>query len=168
MDIYTEAVAKERILRDAQIAEAKSLGSLRALEGRLADLSQAAAEAASTYFAKKKAREDAEAITGSVVTDGFGPYSSIDTLLRKERFAGKGASIDFIKANPECLEEEAEAAWTTAALAATGLPALVVQVRSYSALYRENLVKAGLIDEPTYEAQRAWIIATPKEVIMGA
>lgn len=100
--------------------------------------------------------------------DSVGFYSSVDQLLRLERFAGKAASVDFIKANPECTEAEAEEAWELAAIASTGLPALVVPVASYAALYRANLVKAGLIPEATWEAQRAWIIATPKDVIMGA
>jgi hypothetical protein len=100
--------------------------------------------------------------------DSIGVYSSVDQLLRLERFAGKSASVDFIKGNPTCTEAEAEDSWTAAALAATGLPALVVPVASYAALYRANLAKAGLTPDATWESQRAWIVATDKTVIMGA
>jgi len=100
--------------------------------------------------------------------DNVGIFSSIDMLLREERFAGKGASVDFIKTNPACTEADAEAAWSKAAKAATGLPALLVPVPSYAWLYRANLGRAGMIPEATWEAQRAWIIATDRAVIMGA
>ncbi len=100
--------------------------------------------------------------------DTVGLYSSVDQLLRLERFAGKSASVDYIKANPTCTEQAAEDSWTTAALVATGLPVLVVPVASYAALYRANLLALGLVPDLTYESQRAWIVATPKAVIMGA
>lgn len=100
--------------------------------------------------------------------DTVGFYSSVDQLLRTERFAGKSASVDFIKANPTCAEADAETAWTAAALTATGRTALLVPVGSYSQVYRENLLKMGLVPDATWESQRAWIVATDKAVIMGA
>ena len=43
----------------------------------------------------------------------------------------------------------------------------MVPVANYSAIYRAQLLEAGLIKEATYAAQRAWILATDKDVIMG-
>jgi hypothetical protein len=100
--------------------------------------------------------------------DSIGVYSSVDQLLRQERFAGKSASVDYIKANPTCAEADAIAAWTTAGIAATGLQALIVPAENYAAIYRANLAKAGLTPDTTWESQRAWIVATDKAVIMGA
>ena len=110
-------------------------------------------------------RDTVAALQGS---DSVGIYSSVDQLLRLERFAGKEASVDYVKANPECGEAEATAAWEAAGIAATHLPALVVPAENYAALYRANLTAMGLTPDATYESQRAWIIATPKSVIMGS
>ena len=110
--------------------------------------------------------------------DTVGLYSSIDQPLRQGRFAGKSASIDAIKANPQISEADAVAAWVAGELAwdAANLPegqrkptALVEGLANWEAqVYRANLLAAGLIPESTYEAQRAWIAATDKAVIMGA
>lgn len=167
-DPILNAVANEARLKTAQIAETSARSYLKGLEDAtlalapLINAAQARSQAATT------SRQAVQDDTGTVISDGFGPYSSIDTILRKERFAGKGASIDYIKANPSCSEADAETAWRTAAMQATGLPFLIVPVSSYSTLYRMNLLALGMIPEATYEAQRAWIFATPREVIMGA
>lgn len=100
--------------------------------------------------------------------DTVGFYSSVDQLLRTERFAGKSASVDYIKANPTCLEADAETAWATAALAATGRAALMVPVANYSQVYRANLLAMKLVPDATWASQRAWIVATDKTIIMGA
>lgn len=100
--------------------------------------------------------------------DSVGYYSSIDLVLRTERFAGKSASVDFIKANPACTEQEALDAWAAAGLAATGLPGLIQDHALLGALYRTNLAAQGYTPDATWESQRAWIVATPKAVIMGA
>ena len=97
----------------------------------------------------------------------YGEYSAADHILRVERFAGKAASIDHVKANPNCKEQQATKAWTDAALAATGRKTLLQDPGELGALYREQLVAAGLIAEPTWEAQRAWIAATDKDAVMG-
>jgi len=100
-------------------------------------------------------------------SSAYGEYSATDQMLRVERFAGKAASIDHIKANPNCNEQQATKAWTDAALAATGRKTLFQDAGELGALYREQLVAAGLIAEPTWEAQRAWIVATDKDAVMG-
>ena len=116
--------------------------------------------------------ENATAIAATVESlgglDTVGFYSSVDRALRSERFAGKAASVDFVKANPACAEAEAIAAWDAAGLAATGLPVLLQDTANLAAVYRVNLVAGGYIAEPTWEAQRAWIVATDKTIILGA
>lgn len=124
--------------------------------------------AASQAQTQAEADHDAAVLGNPSVLPALTIASTVDDLLRKERFAGKAASVDFIKANPACTEAEAEAAWSTAALLATGRPALVVPVGNYASLYRENLLALGLVADLTHEAQRAWIIATPTAVIMSA
>jgi hypothetical protein len=108
-----------------------------------------------------------EAGAGPGLTDEFGDRSSVDLLLRTERFAGKSAAVDYVKANPECTEAEAIAAWKDAAKAATGLPGVIQSPAALGALYRQNLMQAGMIRESTWEAQRAWILATPAETVLG-
>lgn len=94
--------------------------------------------------------------------------SAIDSVLRIERFAGKSACVDFVKANPACSEADAIAAWTTAGEAATGLPFLIQDAGNLAKVYQTNLLKSGATTAATWEAQRGWLIATPKDVIMGA
>ena len=168
MDIMQNAVAKERLLRDAEIKKARARGRLNAFEDSIAALATMLTTAQSAFNAARIDLDSVQGDTGSVVTDGFGPYSIVDTLLRQERFAGKSAAVDFIKANPTCTEEEAEETWAVAAKLATGRDTLMVPVHRYSVLYQENLFAAGYTTEASYETQRAWIIATPKETIMGA
>ena len=100
-------------------------------------------------------------------SSAYGEYSATDQILHVERFAGKAASIDHVKANPNCNENQAIKAWTDAALAATGRKTLLQDPGELGAIYREQLVAAGIIAEPTWEAQRAWIAATDKGAVMG-
>ena len=100
-------------------------------------------------------------------SSAYGEYSATDQILRVERFAGKSESTDYVQANPNCNENQAIKAWTDAALVATGRKTLLQDPGELGALYREQLVAAGLIAEPTWEAQRAWIAATDKDAVMG-
>lgn len=163
-----EILAKDRkaqILREKiRNAEGILVGTTLAYQS-LASLSSATSR---DMDKAKSELAELEAGGGVGITSDFGQYSTVDQLLRAERFAGKGASVDFIKANPDCTELEAEAAWEAAGKAVTNLPLVLVPVSSYALLYRMNLVAAGFIPEPTWEAQRAWIIATDKTLIMGA
>ncbi len=113
------------------------------------------------------AAEKAPVVASLNGLDTIGEYSKVDQLLRLERFAGKSASVDFVKTNPTSTQAEAEASWDSAAIAATGLQAVVVPAGNYGAIYRANLISAGLIAQDTWEAQRDWIVATPKTAIMG-
>ncbi len=129
------------------------------VEGVLADLTMTQSQNAAT-LAELTA-------TLKAASSAYGEYSATDHILRTERFAGKSASIDFVKANPNCNEKQAIKAWTDAALAATGRKTLFQDPGELGALYREQLMAAGRTSDTTWEAQRAWIIATPKDDVMG-
>lgn len=167
-----QVLAAEAKVRDARMKAASTAAikgtSKHFMDGLVGLMSQFQAFQAEAEAGDLQAKADLAALQDVSALDAYGAYSSVDQLLRLERFAGKGAAVDFIKAHPECTEAEAEGAWEVAALAATALPALIVPVASYSALYRVNLVKAGLTTAATWEAQRAWIVATDKATIMGA
>ena len=168
MDTATqEALALERKIQiyETKIAKAEGVvaGTLAAYD-TLSALSTTTNADLVTYRAELAALKLG---AGEGLADDFGEYSAMDQLLRVERFAGKEASIDYIQANPTCEEAAAEAAWEKAGITATGLAALMVPVANYSAIYRAQLLEAGLIKEATYAAQRAWILATDKDVIMG-
>jgi hypothetical protein len=106
--------------------------------------------------------------SGAGITADFGNKSTITQLLETERFAAKDATIDYIKANPACTEAEAAAAWDTAAVATHPYLPLTLQAAiPMGRLFQANLVKMNLIVENTWEAQRAWILANTKEVILG-
>lgn len=151
-DLQTEFVRTSAT--HTALTDAKAL-----VEGVLSQLTRTQAQNAAT-LAELTASLKATA-------SAYGEYSATDQILRVERFAGKSASIDHVKANPNCNEQQATKAWTTAALAATGRKTLLQDPGELGALYREQLVAAGLITEPTWEAQRAWIAATDKDAVMG-
>jgi hypothetical protein len=110
-----------------------------------------------------------EAGAGPGLTDDFGEYSSTDQAMRAERFAGKAASVDFVKANPTCTEDQVIPIYKAAALAARP-PDRQWLLQDPVALrqeYAANLLKYGLIPDATWESWRAWIIATDRDVILG-
>lgn len=106
---------------------------------------------------------------GPGITDDFGTYSSTDQALQNERFAGKAAAVEFIKANPTCTEQEACAAYIQAALDSrpAGRKWLLQAPDALRQEYSANLVAYGLIPDASWESWRAWILATPTEVILG-
>ena len=147
--------------------------TLATLKGRTEALKEAktaidAAGAALASLQVKAASETAATVQALNGQDTVGFYSSVDQLLRQERFAGKAASVDFIKANPTCTEAEAIAAWDAAGKLATGLPVLLQDTGNLAIVYRSNLHSLGLVPDASWESQRAWIVATPKETIMGS
>ena len=106
-------------------------------------------------------------LAAQVTAGSAGAYSSVDLMLQRERFAGKSAAIDWIKANPTGTEDQAVAAWTPAAIAATGLPAPIVPPGNYLDLFTADLAGQGLITEQTFAALAAWVVATDKNTIMA-
>ena len=146
--------------------------TLATLRGRAAALAEAkAAQDQAAAIIVGLQAVIAQQITAVVAnlqgSDEVGYYSSVDQLLRRERFAGKRASLDHVHANPEASEKEAIKAWETAALAETGLPALLQDPAALGALSRANLKAAGAITDTTWEAQREWILARTVDEAMG-
>jgi len=145
---------------------------------------QAALEAAQqkqldTWNAYQTAQQDvnaaqteltqAQAALVEQVTNGTaGPYSSIDQLLRAERFAGKQAAIQYIQANPTTATQAgALAVWTTAGIAATTFATLLEDPALLCQIYSDNLYKLGLAPDNSWASLQAWIIATPEAEIMA-
>lgn len=81
----------------------------------------------------------------------------------------EGRHRDYVKANPTCVEADAEVAYRTAALAAR--PAdrqwLLVDPGSLRQEYSANLVKLGLIPDTSWASWAAWIVATDRDTILG-
>ena len=146
-----------------------TLATLKGKAAALADAKAAQDQAAATIAGLQAAT--AQQITAVVASlqgsDEVGYYSSVDQLLRRERFAGKRASLEHVHANPEATEKESIKAWETAALAETGLPTLLQDPGALGALYRANLLAAGAVLDTTWEAQRAWILARTVDEAMG-
>ena len=146
--------------------------TLATLRGRAAALAEAKAaqdQAAATIAGLQAAtaQEIASAVASLQGSDEVGYYSSVDQLLRRERFAGKRASLEHVHANPEATEKESIKAWETAALAETGLSALLQDPAALGALYRANLLASGAVADTTWEAQRAWILGRTVDEAMG-
>ena len=146
--------------------------TLATLRGRAAALAETKAvqdQAVATTAGLQAAT--AQQITAVVAnlqgSDEVGYYSSVDQLLRRERFAGKRASLEHVHANPEVSEKEAIKAWETAALAETGLSVLLQDPAALGALYRSNLKASGAVADTTWEAQRAWILGRTVDEAMG-
>ena len=146
--------------------------TLATLRGRAAALAETKAvqdQAVATTAGLQAAT--AQQITAVVAnlqgSDEVGYYSSVDQLLRRERFTGKRASLEHVHANPEATEKESIKAWETAALAETGLSALLQDAAALGALYRANLKAAGKVADTTWEAQRAWVLGRTVDEAMG-
>lgn len=103
------------------------------------------------------------------VTQDFGPKSTITQMIETERYAAKAAVVDFVKNNPTtATEEQAVAAWNQAGLATHPEFTQIIQDGYVmGALYRANLVSAGLIANNSWTAFRDWVSATPVASILA-
>ena len=146
-----------------------TLATLKGKAGALAEAKAAQDQAAAVIAGLQAAtaQEIASAVASLQGSDEVGYYSSVDQLLRRERFTGKRASLEHVHTNPEASEKEAIKAWETAALAETGLTVLLQDPAALGALYRANLLASGAVADTTWEAQRAWILARTVDEAMG-
>lgn len=109
-----------------------------------------------------------ESGAGPGVTSDFGRKSTITQMVEAERFAAKAAVVDLVKLNPATTEDEAGVEWNRAGIEThPDFPFILQDAKTFSALYRVNLMAAGIIEQNTWEAQRDWICATPKEEILA-
>ena len=146
--------------------------TLATLKGRSAALAEAKtlqdqAASALAGLQASTAQEIASLVANLQGSDEVGYYSSVDQLLRRERFAGKRASLEYVHAHPEATEAEALEAWALAAQAETGLSVLLQDPAALGALYRSNLKASGAVLDTTWEAQRAWILGRTVDEAMG-
>lgn len=164
-----DIIANEARKQAARIKVAQLEGQVNATSDFAAQASQFNSSASGQLSQARADLAQLEAGIGPGVTDSYGEYSSTDQALRIERFAGKAASVDFVKANPESTEEQAVEVYRTAALAAR--PAdrqwLLQDPNTLRKEYTANLVKYGLIPDDTWESWRAWVLATPRDIILG-
>jgi hypothetical protein len=103
------------------------------------------------------------------LTDDFGQFSSVDQALRTERFAGKSAVIDYIKAFPNCTIEEAAAAYSEAALATRpeGQKVLLQNPQALFGFYASTAKTMAIIPDASWESFRAMVYNLAKEMLMG-
>ena len=177
MTTTEQILAREALIRDLRAKCHRLEGEVNATASivPLLDLNPSAAKAAVAALNQEGRNALAQArmdlarteAQGSSALDAYGKASDITQILLNERQAGKRGAWEAVQADPECSEADAVAAWTAAALAETGLPTLTQDPIALAGLYRERLVRAGLATEPTWEAQRAWILATDKDTVMG-
>lgn len=168
-----ELLALEAKVRDARLKAAGTAAAKKAMKAVMDDLVglMAKNQAVQSRLEQDDAQAQANlsALTDVSAIDNYGAKSIVDTFLFNERTAAKSAAVDYVKANPECTQFEAEVAWDQGGLAShPGLDVVCQPGASMSILYRGNLLAGGYITENTWEAHRAWIVATPKEIIMGA
>lgn len=110
-----------------------------------------------------------EADAGPGITADFGPKSIVTQFLESEREAAKIAAISYIKANPNCSETDAAAAWDAAATAhnVSTINMPTCSGLAMGKLYALNLCSQGLTTDATWESFRAWVIVTPTADILA-
>lgn len=172
-----QILAREALIRDLRAKCHRLEGEVNATAAivPLLDLAPAAAKAAIAALNQEGRNTLAQArmdlakteAQGSSALDSYGKASDITQILLNERQAGKRGTWEAVQSDPECSEADAVAAWTAAALAETGLPTLTQDPLALAGLYRERLVRAGLTTDATWESQRAWLLATPLETVLG-
>jgi hypothetical protein len=164
-DVQT-ALANEARRQELRQKIAGLQGSMNATASLVQRLNSVNSDAQISLGAAQDELAALEAGAGPGITADYGPKSIITQLVESERFAAKSAAIDFIKANPECSEDDAANAWNAAALAShPDFPLVIQDALTLSKLYKANLVKANLIPDDTWESYRTFIVNTDKTVI---
>lgn len=163
------ALANERRWQELKRKESKLLGLLDGMDRARTSLISQGSEASSELIATRAKINEFEAGFGEGLADDFGAYSDLEQAMRAERFAGKQATLEYVKANTTCTEEDATIAYTTAAL--TARPAdkqyLIQTPHSLFLEYAYTAMKAGLIPDTTWESFRNFVVVTPADVLMG-
>lgn len=168
VDIQT-ALANEARRQELKTKAATLRGSMMATAQAVSRLSTLNSDAERQLTAVVGELTALEAGAGPGITADFGTKSSVTQFLETERLAAKEASIDFVKANPACTEAETADVWDEAAIAAhPEVPYAAQGGLAMGRLYQINLFVAGLTAEASWDAQRAWILQTPRELILQA
>jgi len=159
------ALANEVRLQAAALHSATLQGQVTAFGNAAQVLSSLSQDAAKQLAVASQALAALQVGIGPGITADFGAYTSIDQLLKTERNAGITAAVLYIQANPTCAEDQAVTAWTTAAIAATGLSACIIPPLNLLPLYAGNAVAEKLIPDASFASLAAWIVATPTTTI---
>jgi hypothetical protein len=166
-DIQT-ALANEARRQELRAKIANLTGAIGATASVINKLSSVNSDTTVMLTEAKSQLTTLEAGAGPGITDDFGEKSTITQLLEAERAAAKSAAIDFVKGNPNATEDQAADAWNQAAIATHPYLQLPLQPGiAMGRLFRVNLLKMNLIASDTWEAQRAWILATSKDAILA-
>jgi uncharacterized phage infection (PIP) family protein YhgE len=170
------AIANEARKNEQKQKIAQLKGQIVAMSSIMQSMQSVSSDAQQRLSSAQQELESLDTGAGQGITSDFGPYSTTDQAMQKEREAGKEALIDYIKANPTCTEVDAEAQWRTAALAVR--PAdrqwLLQDPEALRHEYTANLmhytddsgVVHNYITDATWESFRAFIIATDKAVLL--
>lgn len=129
----------------------------------------ASAGLANLQSAAAAALQQAQAAMGSASPTTIGTLSVIDTRSQTERQAGKGAAIDYIKANPSCAEADAITAWETGAKATlpAGLTNLLNNPAGLLEAYIANALAMGATKDNTWASFAALVVATDKTALLA-
>lgn len=128
-------------------------------------------DAATDALAQAQARasialQEAQAAIGQAgVTVGL--KSSVTTRAEAERTQGQSAAIDVIKADPAISEASAIAAWRAGVVLPSGRTIPLHDPGGLLEEYAANAHAAGAIPDTSWQAFRAFIVATDKQVLMG-
>lgn len=161
-----DALAQEVRLRESQKRFAAAQASVAALDGVNRTVVTALATAKATLADAQAALTQAS-VDGAGVTEDFGEYSALDQALRLERFAGKSAAIDHVKANPACTEEAVIVAYSEAALAVRDQPFLLQNPDALLRQYAANAASQHFIPDASWPSFRALLLNAPKATLMG-
>jgi hypothetical protein len=168
MQTTDQIIANEARRQELRIGIAGLEGQVNATASAVQRLNSVNSDAVIALQEKREELAALEAGAGPGVTSDFGRKSAITQMIEAEREAAKGAAIDFVKANPDCSEDDAALAWDAAAIDAhPEFPHVIQGGAVMLALYRAKLAGADIIHDATWESQRAWVLATSKAVIMG-
>ena len=152
-------------IQELQIAMKTAEEVLTVASQTFNDASTARDMAAQTFNTATQAYNDVVAI--GIQSGTVGTISSVTLLEVAERNSGIQGASEYVKLNPTCAQEDAIAAWTSAATTSTGLPALIQDPNLLFILYTTNLQSAGIIPDKTWESLRSWIITTPIQEILA-
>lgn len=163
MDI-NELRARDARRQELRVAEAELKGRLNAQSEQAQAISSA--NAATRAALKIKSEELAALEVGDApgITTEFRPVSLVDNRANTERTVGQTAVALAVKADPAITLEAAMALWTANATAyreSIGRTTPTQNPEGCLEEYLLDMTAAGNIPEPTWEAFRAWIYATP-------
>lgn len=161
------ALANEARRKEATAEEAKYAGQVDAFASIAQALEMAAQDARRLLAKAREKKQSLELGAGPGVTDDYDRLSTTEQAARAERLPGKAAAIDYIQANPACSEADAVLAYEAAAQAARPGEPLVHSAAGLLKRYARNAKALGLVADDSWETFRAFVVATPRDELLG-